>query len=190
VAAAEPIESRPAAFRAVPWRAGAGGPLEAGFAAPRVRVADGPADASGRHLPGDEAWPVGEPRAGGEKRSHPSDLPADAPLAVLAAPIEARRACERLHQRPKDGPGLDHFEGRSRRGLHHHALLRLPAFAFLRHPRLGGEKRRKPARARSAEAEPARRAPADRGRAHPRAPLPPPPPAALRAPSPAPKVAG
>ena len=37
-------------------------------------------------------------------------------------------------------PGLDHFEGRSWRGLHHHALLCLLAFAFLQHLRLGGKK--------------------------------------------------
>jgi SRSO17 transposase len=191
VAAAELVESRPEAFRAVSWRAGTRGPLKAEFAALRVRVADGPADASGQHLPGDEAWLVGEHRASGEKKYYLSDLPADASLEVLAALIKARWACEQLHQQLKDELGLAHFEGRSWRGLHHHALLCLLAFAFLQHLRLGGKKRRKPTRARAAaKAEPARRAPADRGRAHPRAPLLPPLPAALRAPPPALKVAG
>jgi SRSO17 transposase len=191
VAAAELVESRPEAFRAVSWRAGTRGPLKAEFAALRVRVADGPADASGQHLPGDEAWLVGEHRASGEKKYYLSDLPADASLEVLAALIKARWACEQLHQQPKDELGLAHFEGRSWRGLHHHALLCQLAFAFLQHLRLGGKKRRKPTRARAAaKAEPARRAPADRGRAHPRAPLLPALPAALRAPPPALKVAG
>src|SRR5437764_1594735 len=67
VGAAELLEARPEAFRAISWRVGAKGPPKAEFAAARVRVADGPADASGRHLPGDEAWLVGEPRATGEK---------------------------------------------------------------------------------------------------------------------------
>jgi SRSO17 transposase len=31
--------------------------------------------------------------------------------------------------------GLDHFEGRSWHGLHHHALLTMRAFAFLQHLR-------------------------------------------------------
>src|SRR6186997_829114 len=60
VAAAELLEARPAAFRAVSWRTGTKGPLAAEFAALRVRVADGPAIAGGRHLPGAEAWLVGE----------------------------------------------------------------------------------------------------------------------------------
>src|SRR5437763_1184946 len=98
---------------------------------------------------------------------------------------------ERRHQQLKDELGLDHFEGRSWRGLHHHALLCLLAFAFLQHLRLGGKKRRHPARARAAApAEPARRAPRDRGRTDPRAPLLPALSAALRAPPPAMTVAG
>src|SRR3954449_6417354 len=191
VAAAGLLEARPAAFRAVSWRTGTKGPLKAAFAALRVRVADGPVAARAQHLPGEEAWLVGEHRANGERKYYLSNLPPDATLEALAALIKARWVCEQLHQQLKDELGLDHFEGRSWRGLHHHALLCLLAFAFLQHLRLGGKKRRKPTRARAAaKAEPARRAPADRGRAHPRAPLLPPLPAALRAPPPALKVAG
>src|SRR4051795_7867342 len=190
VAAAELVESRPEAFRAVSWRAGTKGPLKAEFAALRVRVADGPADAGGRHLPGDEAWLVGEHRASGERKYYLSNLPPDATLERLAALIKARWVCEQLHQQLKDELGLDHFEGRSWRGLHHHALLCQLAFAFLQHLRLGGKKRRHPARARTAaRAEPARRPAADRGGAHPRAPALPALSAALRASPPALKVA-
>jgi SRSO17 transposase len=191
VAAAELIEGRPEAFRAVSWRTGTKGPLKAEFAALRVRVADGPAAARGRHLPGEEAWLVGEHRASGERKYYLSNLPAGTPLEVLAALIKARWVCEQMHQQPKDELGLDHVEGRSWRGLHHHALLCRLAFAFLQHRRLGGEKRGQPARARAAaRAEPARRPPAHPGGAHPRAPALPALPAALRAPPPALKVAG
>src|SRR3954469_2387768 len=191
VSAAELVESRPGAFRTVSWRTGTKGPLQAEFAALRVRAADGPADARGRHLPGEEAWLVGEHRATGEKKYYLSNLPADASLETLAALIKARWVCEQLPQQLKDELGLDHFEGRSWRGLHHHALLCLLAFAFLQHLRLGGEKGRDRARARAAaRAEPARRAPRDRGRTDPRAPALPALPAALRAPPPAMKVAG
>ena len=85
VGAAELVESRPAAFRTVSWRTGTKGPLQAEFAALRVRVADGPAAAGGRHLPGEEAWLVGEHRASGERKYHLSNLPAETPLEVLAA---------------------------------------------------------------------------------------------------------
>src|SRR3954470_19854611 len=191
VAAAELVESRPEAFRAVSWRGGTKGPLQAGVAPPRVRGGGGPADAGGRHLPGDEAWLVGEHRASGEKKDYLSNLPPDATLERLAALIKARWVCEQMHQQLKDELGLDHFEGRSWRGLHHHALLCLLAFAFLQHLRLGGKKPRQPARARAtAKPEPARRPAADRGRADPRAPLLPALPAALRAPPSAMKVAG
>jgi SRSO17 transposase len=191
VGAAELVESRPAAFRTVSWRTGTKGPLQAEFAALRVRVADGPVAAGGQHLPGEEAWLVGEHRTSGERKYYLSNLPAETPLEVLAALIKARWVCEQLHQQLKDELGLDHFEGRSWRGLHHHALLCLLAFAFLQHLRLGGKKRRHPARARTAaRAEPARHPPTDRGGAHPRAAALPALPGALRAPPPALKVAG
>src|SRR4051794_2697454 len=190
VAAAELIEARPAAFRAVSWRTGSKGPLEAEFAAPRVRVADGPVAAGGRHLPGGEAWLVGEHRATGERKYYLSNLPPDAPLEALAALIKARWVCEQAHQQLRDELGLDHFEGRSWRGLHHHALLCLLAFAFLQHLRLGGKKGRDRARGRTtAPAEPARRQAADRGGAHPGPAALPALPSALRTPPPALKVA-
>jgi SRSO17 transposase len=175
VGAAELIEAGPEAFRTVSWRTGTKGPLKAAFAARRVRVADGPTAAAGQHLPGDEAWLVGEHRATGERKYYLSNLPPDASLETLAALIKARWVCEQMHQQMKDELGLDHFEGRSWRGLHHHALLCQLAMAFLQHLRLGGKKRSYPVRARTAaKPEPARDPAADRGGAHPRAPALPP----------------
>jgi SRSO17 transposase len=188
--AAELLEARPEAFRTVSWRIGTKGPLKAEFAALRVRVADGPVAAGGQHLPGDEAWLVGEHRASGERKYYLSNLPADASLETLAALIKARWVCEQLHQQLKDELGLDHFEGRSWRGLHHHALLCLLALAFLQHLRLGGKKPRRGGRARTAaRAEPARHQAADRGGAHACAATLPALPAALRASPPAMNVA-
>lgn len=191
VAAAELIEAQPEAFRPVSWRTGTKGPLKAEFAALRVRVADGPVAARGQHLPGEEAWLVAEHRANGERKYYLANLPLDAPLETLATLIKARWTCEQMHQQMKDELGLDHFEGRSWRGLHHHALLCQLAFAFLQHLRLGGKKRQHPIRARTATStEPARGPAAHRGRAHPRAPALPALPPALRAPPPAMKLAG
>ncbi len=139
-----------ASWRPVTWRRGTKGPLRAKFAVVRVRVADGPEvrlrGRTGQHLPGDEVWLVGEHRSSGERKYYLSNLPPDTPLKRLAALIKARWVCEQAHQQLKEELGLDHFEGRSWRGLHRHALLTLIAYLFLQHLRLraakGGKKSR------------------------------------------------
>jgi SRSO17 transposase len=191
VAAAELIETRPEAFRPISWRTGTKGPLRAAFAALRVRVADGPVAARAQHLPGEEAWLVVEHRANGKRKYYLTNHPVNTPLETLAALIKARWVCEQMHQQMKDELGLDHFEGRSWRGLHHHALLCQLAFAFLQHLRLGGKKRRHPARTQTAAAaEPARHPAAHPGGTHPRAAALPALPAALPASPTAMNVAG
>jgi len=156
-----------AAWTELSWRTGTKGALKASFAAVRVRVADGPPqrilDKGQQHLPGEEAWLVGEHRVSGERKYYLSNLPADADLQRLAATIKARWACEQAHQPMKEELGLDHFEGRSWTGLHRHALMTMIAFAFLQYRRLqagGGKKDR----ARAASAEPPRHPPRDHRR--------------------------
>jgi SRSO17 transposase len=116
------------------------GKLKARFAAVRVRVADGPPhwirDKGQQHLPGDEAWLIGEHRMSGEKKYYLANLPAKTELRTLAATIKARWICEQAHQQMKEELGLDHFEGRSWQGLHRHALMTMIAYAFLQHRRL------------------------------------------------------
>jgi hypothetical protein len=81
-------------------------------------------------------------RAAGPGR--PEERPADGgayrarrhTLGALAAAIKARWVCEQAHQQLKEELGLDHFEGRSWLGLHHHALFTILAFTFLQHQRL------------------------------------------------------
>jgi len=133
------------------WRGGTKGPLKARFAAARVRVADGPPQRIGdkgmQHMPGEEVWLVGERRASGERKYYLANLPADANLRTLAATIKARWVCEQAHRQLKEELGLDHFEGRSWRGLHRHALMTMIAYAFLQHRRLAaasGEKKNRP----------------------------------------------
>ena len=110
------------------------------FAAVRVRTADGPPqriwDKGQQHLPGDEAWLIGEHRASGEKKYYLANLAAGMDLRSLAATIKARWICEQAHQQLKEELGLDHFEGRSWHGLHRHALMAMIAYAFLQHRRL------------------------------------------------------
>jgi SRSO17 transposase len=128
-----------ASWRMVTWRRGTKGRLTARFAAVRVRVADGPTQRirgmGGQHMPGDEAWLIGEHRASGERKYYLSNLPNDTPIKVLASTIKARWVCEQAHQQLKEELGLDHFEGRSWHGLHRHALMTMIAYAFLQHRR-------------------------------------------------------
>ena len=145
-----------ARWRQITWRHGTKGPLRAKFAAVRVRVADGPAvrlhGRTGQHLPGDEVWLVGEHRSTGERKYYLANLPPDTPLKQLAATIKARWVCEQAHQQLKEELGLDHFEGRSWRGLHRHALLTLIAFLFLQQQRLTAARRGKKEKTRTAPA--------------------------------------
>ena len=125
-----------ARWQSVSWRTGTRGPLRAKFAAVRVRVADGIQASKGQHLPGELAWLVGEWRTTGERKYYLTNHPAGTALRTLAAAIKARWVCEQAHQQLKEELGLDHFEGRSWLGLHHHALFTMLAFTFLQHHRL------------------------------------------------------
>jgi SRSO17 transposase len=131
----------------VSWRNGTKGRLKARFAAVRVRTANGPPqrikDMGQQHLPGDEAWLIGEHRTSGEKKYYLANLSAKADLRTLAATIKTRWICEQAHQQLKEELGLDHFEGRSWQGLHRHALMTMIAYAFLQHRRLAQAGRKK-----------------------------------------------
>jgi SRSO17 transposase len=136
-----------AKWRAICWRTGTKGMLKARFAAVRVRVADGPPqrirDKGQQHLPGDEAWLIGEHRVSGEKKYYLANLPAKTELRTLASTIKARWISEQAHQQLKEELGLDHFEGRSWQGLHRHALMTMIAYAFLQYRRLKTVRREK-----------------------------------------------
>ena len=148
-----------AKWQTVSWRRGTKGRLKARFAAMRVRTADGPPqrirDKGQQHMPGDEAWLVGEHRSCGEKKYYLCNLPANTSLRVLASTIKARWICEQAHQQLKEELGLDHFEGRSWQGLHRHALMTMIAYAFLQHRRLHEAERKKKNLRTSAATKPA-----------------------------------
>jgi len=135
--AADVIEDLgPRAIRKITWRHGTKGALSGRFALTRVRPADGPRMTITRqHLPGDEAWLIGEFRSE-ETKYYLSNLPASASFKQVVSSIKARWSCEQMHQQMKEELGLDHFEGRSWHGLHHHAVLCMIAFTFLQHLRV------------------------------------------------------
>lgn len=73
-------------------------------------------------------WPKTE---AAPTKYHLSNLPASASVKELVATIHMRWRIERDYQELKDEIGIDHFEGRSWRGFHHHAALCIAAYGFI-----------------------------------------------------------
>jgi SRSO17 transposase len=73
-------------------------------------------------------WPPSETAP---TKYHLSNLPATSSLKKLVSTIHMRWRIERDYQELKDEIGIDHFEGRSWRGFHHHAALCIAAYGFI-----------------------------------------------------------
>jgi SRSO17 transposase len=116
--------------RRVTWREGSRGPQASRFAAVRVRLAHRHAEGAG---PGPELWLLSEwPRAEtAPTKYYLSSLPATTPLRTLVRLAKLRWRVERDYQELKGELGLDHFEGRTWKGFHHHMALCAAAHAFL-----------------------------------------------------------
>lgn len=118
------------AFSEVAWREGTKGELTSRFAAERVR----PSHRRGVHdgLHPEEwlliEWPAGEKEP---TKYWLSTLSAEAPIDALVSQAKLRWRIERDFLELKDELGLDHYEGRSWRGFHHHASLCIATYAFL-----------------------------------------------------------
>ena len=117
-------------YRKITWRDGSRGTQSSSFAVARVRTAS---EHSRGRPPGEEQWllawwPEGEPRP---TKFWLSDLPANTPVKRLVQLAKLRWRVERDYQEMKGELGLDHFEGRTWRGFHHHAALCAAAHAFL-----------------------------------------------------------
>jgi SRSO17 transposase len=128
----------------VTWRQGSRGPMSSRFLALRVRPANVSLRRAAAHaqteLP--VRWLLAEWPLGAEQPTDYwlSGLPADTPLSELVRLGKLRWRIEHDYRELKDALGLDHFEGRSYRGWHHHVTLVSVAHAFLtlerRRPRL------------------------------------------------------
>lgn len=116
--------------RRVTWRDGSRGQQASRFAAVRVHLAHRHAEGAG---PGPEVWLVSEwPRAEpAPTKYYLSSLPATTPLRTLVRFGKLRWRIERDYQELKGELGLDHFEGRTWAGFHHHVALCAAAHAFL-----------------------------------------------------------
>ena len=88
-------------------RTSAGAPARSESSKPALRLcvcarSDGPPqrirDKGQQHLPGDEAWLIGEHRPSGEKKYYLANLPAKTGLRCSPPVIKARWICEQAHQ--------------------------------------------------------------------------------------------
>ncbi len=118
------------AFRRLTWRVGPGGKLSSCFAFRRVEVAhDDDTDAGDREpmwlmL----EWPDGE--------SKPTKFVLTTLLLRMSKKqivriVKERWRTERAYEELKGELGLDHFEGRSFQGWHHHISVVLSCYAFI-----------------------------------------------------------
>lgn len=73
-------------------------------------------------------WPAGDPEPYHYYLAHLHRPPAKARCLKLS---RSRWQVEQYFQRSKDDLGLDHFEGRSWRGFHHHLVLSAMAYLFI-----------------------------------------------------------
>lgn len=128
------------AFNEVVWRQGSKGRMVSRFAACRVRPAN-------RNLPKHDdgtlpvcwlliEWPPDE--------AEPTDywlstLPEDTPVAELVRYGKIRWRIEHDYRELKHGLGLDHFEGRTWLGWHHHVTLVTAAHLFITEQRLAAD---------------------------------------------------
>ena len=115
--------------RKVTWRAGTKGAMSARFAWRRVWPAHG--WATGDSAGEEPIWLLIEEQADGTLKYAFSNLPPSTSRLQAVRLWHQRWKIEQGYQQMKEELGLDHFEGRSWRGFHHHAALVLLAFGFL-----------------------------------------------------------
>ncbi|MFE2640356.1 IS701 family transposase [Streptomyces scopuliridis] len=141
------------AFTDVTWREGSRGPMRSRFLGLRVRPAGVTASrlaqtaALARHDRWDGVlpevtllaeWPEEAREPTGYRLS---SLPEGTPPDELVRPAKIRRRIEHDYRERKHGLGLDHFEGRSWTGRHHHVTMVTAAHAFLTEQRLSPKAR-------------------------------------------------
>ena len=118
------------AFRRLTWRVGAGGKLWSRFAFRRVKVAhDDGTDAGDREpLWLAMEWPESEDKP---TKFTLTTLPRRMTKKQIVRILKERWRTERAYEELKGELGLDHFEGRSFPGWHHHVTVVLCCYAFI-----------------------------------------------------------
>jgi SRSO17 transposase len=115
--------------RRVTWREGTKGKLSGRFAWLRVWPATG--WQTGQCVDARPLWLLIEEQADGTIKYAFSNLPEETGMKQAVRLWKSRWPVEQGYQQMKEELGLDHFEGRSWRGFHHHAALVMLAYGFL-----------------------------------------------------------
>jgi SRSO17 transposase len=141
--ALELVRGLPAeAFQQITFTTGPGGHERSGrFALVRVFAAN---PIERLHLPPRQEWLIVEWPEGAERPCDfwLSNLPAETPAERLVQLARLRWVVELDYRQLKGELGLDHYEGRSYRGWHHHCVLVTLAQGFLTEERLCPQARR------------------------------------------------
>jgi len=128
-------------WKTITWREGTKGPLSSRFARVIIWMANGLVQGKTMEVPSEELlieWP--------ERSKEPlkfwlSSLPPHrASWRGLVRKAKGRFRIEQDYEEMKGELGLDHFEGRSWQGWHHHVTLVTLAYAFLMLERMGNKK--------------------------------------------------
>ncbi|WP_282704326.1 transposase, partial [Streptomyces sp. CC219B] len=129
-------------FETVTWRQGSKGSMTSRFAVLQVRPSGKEATRTAQEQAGGRSrWDgvlplrtllVEQPQEADEPTGYwMSNLPVTTPVADLVRFAKMRWRIEHDYRELKHGLGLDHFEGRTWRGWHHHVTLVTAAQAFL-----------------------------------------------------------
>lgn len=127
---AQEVALKAKGWKKIRWREGTKGWLESRFLAVRVQPSHGFVDGKPPHK---EVWllvqwPEGEKEP---TKYFLGDRPASYSLRRLVRLAKCRWKIEQDYQQLKEELGLDHYEGRSWAGWHHHVTLVMLAHAFL-----------------------------------------------------------
>jgi SRSO17 transposase len=124
------VALRTKGWKKIRWREGTKGRMESRFLAVRVQPSHGFVEGKPPHK---EVWLLVQwpDNEKAPTRYFLADLPATYSLRRLVRLAKCRWKIEQDYQQLKEELGLDHYEGRSWAGWHHHVTLVMLAHAFL-----------------------------------------------------------
>ena len=128
-------------WKTITWREGTKGPLTSRFARVVVWMANGLVQGKTMKEPTEELlieWPEGDKEPW--KYWLSSFPPQRTSFRRLVRRAKGRFRVEQDYEEMKGEVGLDHFEGRSWQGFHHHVTLVTIAYVFLMLQRMGNKK--------------------------------------------------